>query len=187
MTVVLLSAPSGSGKTTACLQLTDLVRASGAKVCGIVCPAVFKGRHKCAIDMRDLSSGEQRLLARRIAPGEKATLGDWHFEHRTLAWGQHLLSHLPDAEVFILDEIGPLELLHDGGLSLGIDAARHFPAILKVLTIRPSLVLPLTERLENMSVSTIDLSGSNRNEIPRRLFEAFIRSRGRINSLPPSH
>ena len=75
-----------------------------------------------------------------------AATDDWQFDFRVLDWGNETLERLGDCDLFILDEVGPLEFLHHQGLQTGllrIDA-RQYPRM--VVVIRSTLIPVAKER-----------------------------------------
>lgn len=169
---ILLTAPSGLGKTSACLKLLEL--ASGLRVAGVLSLPVFQDGSKIAIHLRDLDSGEERLLARLALPDEAVDVGVWHFDPETVAWGQALLTHLPPVDLVLLDEIGPLELLYDRGLTYMVSALINTQAQLAVITVRPSLVENLRERLDGIPHEVLTLTDENRDDIPYQLHKLIL-------------
>jgi hypothetical protein len=88
-----------------------------------------------------VQSGEQHQLATRrskISPG-RVTEG-WSMDEQTLKWGNERLAPAPAGCLFILDELGPLELKHGVGLmnGMGLISDRHYP--LACVVIRPALL-----------------------------------------------
>lgn len=114
--IVVLSGDIGAGKTTWCARLATHVRAQRLHVAGLLSLGVFDAGEKIAIDLLDLSSGEQRRLAvRRSTPDPHSMTRNWQFEPATLAWGDAVLGALNACDLLIIDELGPLELLHNQG------------------------------------------------------------------------
>ena len=163
--LVLLTAPSGVGKTTACRRLAACARENGLCVAGLLTlPAWQADGRKHALWLHSLADGQARLLAHVTAPA-LATLGMWRFLPTTLAWGREVLHTLPPADVVIVDEIGPLELVHRRGL-LGVAAAlqRARPR-LAVVTVRPQLAEALAARLQPFSPNVLTLTPTSRDAI----------------------
>ena len=139
--LILVTGPSGSGKTRWCQALAATANNLGIAVDGLVSPAVFEGDLKIGIDLLDLRSGVQRRLA--IHRGESSSgqiTADWHFDDEALNWGNTVLEQLGACQLFILDELGPLELQRGVGLTngLGLIAARRYR--LACVVVRPSLL-----------------------------------------------
>jgi nucleoside-triphosphatase THEP1 len=139
--LVLLTGPRGSGKSRWCERLAGAGRAAGLNVTGFVSPAVFESGAKTAIDLLDVSTGARRRLADRPPPGVPGTAGlGWSFHPETLAWGNEVLERIGPCDLLVLDELGPLELRHEGGLAscFPVLAARRHR--LAVVVVRPELL-----------------------------------------------
>ncbi len=152
--LVFLTGPSGSGKTSWCLELVNSARSLGFTIAGLVSPAAFVNGRKVGIDLVDLSSGERRRLAfHRGLPVDKhhalitgPVTGDWQFDSESLQWGVQVLECVGENDLFILDEVGPLEFYGGQGWSSGlrgIDLQRHRLAI---VVVRPPLIPKAKER-----------------------------------------
>lgn len=139
--LIILSGPSGSGKTHWCLGLADHAVGLGILASGLISPAVFEGDRKVGIDLRDLRSGARRHLAvRREAPEQGQPTAEWLFDDETLVWGNGILAELGDCHLFILDELGPLELEHGAGLTNGLSVVASRRYRLACVVIRPALL-----------------------------------------------
>jgi nucleoside-triphosphatase THEP1 len=139
--LILITGPSGSGKTRWCLEFVKLSKASGYNPIGLVSPAVFKDNLKVGIDLINLVSDEQRHLAlRRAETGEGQFPAHWNLNPEVLEWGNGILGQLNSCDLIILDELGPLELDHGGGLTNGIELVSLRRYRLACVVIRPSLV-----------------------------------------------
>ena len=139
--LILVTGSSGSGKTRWCLALADYASILGIHVGGLVSPAVFEGDRKIGIDLLDLGSGAQRRLAVRRGEFSSGQITeDWHVDDKTLNWGNAILAHSGACQLFILDELGPLELERGVGLTnvLGFIAARRYR--LACVVVRSSLL-----------------------------------------------
>jgi hypothetical protein len=139
----LLTGESGAGKTAWCLELTRQAPAVGLLPVGLVSPAVFEMGVKTSIDLMDVSSGERRRLAVwHSQPADPVGIHPlhWHFDPAALAWGNQLLAELPPSALFLLDELGPLEFHHGGGLSAGLARLDARQDRFSVVVIRPALL-----------------------------------------------
>jgi nucleoside-triphosphatase len=149
--LVLLTGVSGSGKTTWCTSLVEQARSRGLNPAGIISPAVFESGIKTGIDLLDIQSGERRLLATRKEPVRspaapiRSTL-NWQFNEDTLAWGNHLLESLPQSDILIMDELGPLEFLENKGLVNGLKLIDQQQHNLACVSVRPNLQATAQER-----------------------------------------
>lgn len=175
MSVILLVADSGLGKTTACRRVVDLARANGLRAAGLLSLPVYEGQARIAISLHDVATGQERILARANGSGDGSRVGIWMFEPDVLGWGRNILASLPDCDLIIIDEIGPLEIEMRQGLTNALDVLNKVGYGVAVVTLRPSLVQALMTSLGSREISTVFLTGENRDGIPatilRRLGE----------------
>ncbi len=178
----LLTAPRGAGKSTFCRALADAARAAGWDVAGLLSPAVFSAGVKVGIAVQALRTGETRQLARSTsAPAFDFKMGHWHFDRSVLGWGNQILEASLPCDLFIVDELGPLELQRNAGWVAALPALRRAQYNLGLVVIRPELVavartllpirdiLPLPETLppdDNGLAYIQQLAERSRIEIP---------------------
>lgn len=106
---LLLTGPPGCGKTTVLLRLKDRLSRSGLKIGGIACPEVREGGQRSGFQIIDLL-GRKGILAHTslyrtggpIVSRYGINLGDLDGISRE--------AFARKADVFIVDEIGPMEL-----------------------------------------------------------------------------
>lgn len=134
--LTLISGPPGSGKSTWCSRLIEKSRAGGLSVGGLLSISIFVGERKVGIDLQDLISGRRRRLADpRTETSEGLVTSRWCFNRQTLRWGNRILRTLPDCDLIIIDELGPLEFLQGEGLQEGLRLinSRKFPGMYVVV------------------------------------------------------
>ena len=149
----LLTAPSGAGKTLFCRALADEARAAGWDVAGILSPAIVKNGIKTGIRVQNLRTKESQLLAvasHSPLPTSHSSLptlstshiplGHWLFDPSALAWGNDLLASCLPADLFIVDELGPLELMRGAGWQNALHALRQQTYKIGIAVVRPSLL-----------------------------------------------
>jgi nucleoside-triphosphatase THEP1 len=145
--LLFITGPSGTGKSTYCLQHARLARSAALRLAGFIAIPVFRHSQKIAIDWIDQAGGERRRLAvRRQGETGKFSTANWRFDPAALQWGNEKLRHLPACDLLFLDELGPLELQQGAGLqaALPLIARRQIPLIIAV--IRPALLPVAHER-----------------------------------------
>ena len=167
MPLFLLTAPSGVGKTTALQRSVLRARQQGLRVGGVLSLAQPHGRlpHPSALWLEDIATGRRRLLAHVAAPAE-ASVGIWRFLEATVAWGNALLADAADADLLVVDEIGPLELNLGKGLHAAFAALRWGRYHRAVVAVRPALVEQLADALAPRQPKVIRLTPENRDTIP---------------------
>jgi nucleoside-triphosphatase THEP1 len=139
--LILVTGPSGTGKTRWCQALVERAKARGISAVGLVSPGVFEGANKIGIDLVDIKSGSRKLLA--VPRGESImgqTTAFWQFEDETINWGNLILEQLGSCQFLILDELGPLEFNRGAGLTNAIPLITARRYHLACVVVRPSLL-----------------------------------------------
>lgn len=174
--LVVLSGKPGSGKTMGCRRLADEVRRRGLTVGGLLSLPTPAGRAGAPAQpaerlLEDLGSGERRPLARRVPP-ESREPGDplWRLSDETLAWGDAVLAGACPADVLIIDEVGPVELLHRRGWHDGLWRALAGRYRLAVVVVRPWLMPRFRELWREPIELVIDVAGID----PRALADDLL-------------
>jgi nucleoside-triphosphatase THEP1 len=151
MTLYLLTAPSGAGKTTFCAALAEQARAAGWDVAGVLCPPVFENGVKTGICAQNLRTRATRPLAALANQSPisnyqlpisnyQLPLGQWLFSPSALAWGNEIFAAALPCDLFIVDELGPLELIRGEGWMNALEALRQGTYKIGVAVVRPSLL-----------------------------------------------
>lgn len=162
--LLLVTGESGAGKTTWCKALIERARAIGIHPSGLISPAVFEVGEKIAIDLIDISSNvNKRMAIRQSAPvigfQSKGSL-NWLFNDQVLKWGNDILQKLNRSDLLVVDELGPLELLENEGLTNGLKLIEEQSYRLACIVVRPSLLATALERWPWGAV--LDISNKDR-------------------------
>jgi nucleoside-triphosphatase THEP1 len=145
--LVLLTGPSGSGKTTWCMELAKWAGSLGLDVDGLVSPSIYQDGIRTGIQLFDLQTGHSRLLAhRRTQHSDGFTTADWQLNDETLQWGNHILAGCQTGQVFILDELGPLEFERGCGMTNGLDVIDQQRYQFACAVVRPAFLSLATSR-----------------------------------------
>ncbi len=147
----------GVGKSTFCRTLVAHARHSGWDVAGLFCPAVFEGDQKTGILAESVRTGEVRLLA-STGPRTPADLrlGQWYFDLAVLDWGDQIIASSPPCDLLIVDELGPLELIHQAGWRSALEVLGSNQYQVGLVVVRPELQLQVHQRLPITSTLTLD-------------------------------
>lgn len=141
--LLLVSGSSGAGKTHWCRQMVDAARLQGLTIAGLLSLPVFEQGRKSRIDLLDLQTGLQRILAvHRDGLGTGPVVGPWHFDPAVLLWGNEIIRAIQPCQLLILDELGPLEFEQNTGLTNALELIASRSCRLACVVVRPSL-LPL--------------------------------------------
>ena len=151
--ILVLTGPSGAGKTRLCMQTARILQQLGARVAGLLSPARMEGGRKTGIFVEDVVSGERRLLAER--PHGRPS--GWQLAPAALQWGAGILRNAPPHDVLVVDELGPLELEHGGGWIVACEVLAEDPAAAMVV-VRPPLIDRFRQRVSGREVKVIEVT-----------------------------
>lgn len=176
--VILVSGWRQAGKTTVLLAVREAAIRAGLSAGGFLSVARFEDGVKTGIDLLDAASGEMIPLATVGGEGAIRT-GYYTFNPQALDAGLRYAVSGAQADVFIVDELGPLELLRGEGWAavIPVIAARAFGVAFVV--VRPELLDLLRERLALPPDSpVIVVDESNRDDLRAALI-AWVASQRR--------
>ena len=109
-TILLVSGGRRAGKSTLLFAIRQAVQAAGLSVGGLHSPARFEDGTKTGIDLVDAATGQALPLAEAGTGGTVST-GRYSFDPAALAAGLAYAERGKTADVFLVDELGPLELV----------------------------------------------------------------------------
>jgi nucleoside-triphosphatase len=179
-----LTASRGAGKTAFCRALSEQARAAGWDVAGLLSPAVFEDEGKTGILAEALRTRETHPLAiANLQPsnlptlqhGERGTnrqdnafsleLGNWLFDPSIITWGNQILETCLPCDLFIVDELGPLELIRGEGWINALGALRQPHYRVGLIVIRPELLETVRQILPIMQVIALEPSNSPAQQV----------------------
>jgi nucleoside-triphosphatase len=163
--VVLLTGERGAGKTQLCQQVVARARQAGYSCAGVLSPAVILQGEKVGIDLIDVATGEERLLAEADRAGGEVRWGRYRFVRATLEWAGESLRGATPCDLLVVDELGPLELKLGQGLVGALDVLEEGAFSLALVVVRPELVDEVTERLGSAETSVLQLDPQNREQV----------------------
>jgi nucleoside-triphosphatase THEP1 len=137
--VFLLTGEQGSGKTTFLTALASALIDRGIIVGGFTAPVVVESDQRIGYDLVSVHNGERRVLCRTSGIASEIAAGPYKFDPAMITWGSSLMLDSPDTIVYLLDEIGPLELT-GGGWSDALHKIISRNQGIVILSVRTSLV-----------------------------------------------
>lgn len=114
--LIILSGPRGSGKSTLLFTLLPLLRKEKLKVGGIIAQGLWQNGIRSGFNLLDLESGKYTPLCRRSDENGARQPTPFTFFEEGMASGEKALSvqQCSNADVVIVDEVGPLEIQGEG-------------------------------------------------------------------------
>ncbi len=145
---VIITGEKNSGKTNWLDLIVQRAEARGYAVGGFLSRGIWSNSQKIGYDLEDIHTGEKRPLARRTeTPGAgELVAGSYVFDPLVFDWAGRSLRDERSADVLIVDEFGPLEMLGNGFEPAITWLVGHFSGIL-VISVRPALMDALLQRL----------------------------------------
>lgn len=144
--LLILTGPVHSGKTSFLRTLAADARRRGLPAAGYLSAAVFDGDDRAGYDLEILPEGASYPFLRKEGESGWPRVGPYVVVPDTLERAIRTIRSSAGAHLFIVDELGPLELAGEGVWPALEGVFARPPAVL-VLTIRDSLVGPFRGRI----------------------------------------
>jgi nucleoside-triphosphatase THEP1 len=145
--VIFLTGEKHAGKTGMLLELVQEAQARGLHTAGIASPGLWDAQgHRAGFDLLELDTDHRYPLSRRIH-------GLWPipymFDAESVSRGRKALSvaRCKDADLVIVDEVGPLELT-GGGWAGSLPALLSLQGPVHVWVVRRSLLQAVQDRFQ---------------------------------------
>jgi nucleoside-triphosphatase THEP1 len=183
---VIVTGGTGSGKTTLVLALVERLRAGGLRVAGIVAPGMLQQSRRSGFDIVDLRTGERRPLSREAnVEGSHARWSRFAFLPEGLALGSEALGDSAlDADVIVVDEVGPFEL-SGGGWAAALDAlAARYDGVM-LIVVRRSVVEAVRSRWGADRALVFDASSTTPEDLASCLADAAAERRRAVGPSGP--
>lgn len=130
----------GAGKSSFCRGVSQAARQSNWDVAGLLSPAYFEQGLKTGILAEDLRTAKSlRLASISSQSPDDLAFGGWYFDPYTLAWGNRVLQNSLPCDLLIVDELGPLELIHHIGWQAALGILQQGGYRLALVVIRSEL------------------------------------------------
>jgi nucleoside-triphosphatase THEP1 len=155
-TVVVTGPPDG-GKTTTALELAGRLAGAGHTVVGFIQLGEVVDGRKVGFRVRDLGSGREAGIARRVERGEGDFGTRFSFDRAGFELARAALAPAAPGVVVVIDELGPVELRGEGHMP-AVRRALAVPGLAgAVLVVRRSLVPALLAALSATDAVVIDV------------------------------
>lgn len=174
--IIALSGASGVGKTTLCREIHRRLSEKGVDVAGILSPPVFENGIKTRIMVQDLKTGRQTQLAEIEAVPGSLTEKRWRFSGEGWEHGRSGLARALPCDVLIIDEIGPIEILHSEGWVDVFELLKKEGYLKAVVTVRPELLDEFCKRTGDAAPMMLSASPDSREALLERICRFFSES-----------
>jgi nucleoside-triphosphatase THEP1 len=156
--LIIITGATGEGKTTFARRVIENLIRNGITVSGFLAVGVQEGNERIGFDLTDPASGERIALCRTSGTPDQPRTGRYYFSPQALAWGSRRLdpSGKPGISLFLIDEVGPLEL-SGKGWAPAMDKLCERSEIPQLWVVRSSLVREVSGRWKTGGTTIADI------------------------------
>lgn len=114
--VIIITGMEKTGKSTVLMEMVELLHRYNIVTGGFVSPAVYENNIHVGYDLQDLQTNQRVILSRTYGDLSMPKVGNYYFYKDGLSLGKKLLEieTVKNADVVVIDEIGPWELKYQG-------------------------------------------------------------------------
>jgi nucleoside-triphosphatase THEP1 len=156
--VIMITGHVGQGKTTFLQALAAGLMSKGIKAAGFFSVGVHENNQRIGFDLEDIRTGQKMMISRNTPHEGWKNQGHYYFNTEVFQIESELLQQQirDGADLFILDEVGPLEL-NDSGWSPLIVQLCHTRSSPMIWIVRRSLARRATRKwnVGNVYIFTI--------------------------------
>ena len=165
--IVLLSGERQIGKSSLCFCLEEQLHQSNIEVSGIITRRA--GPHK--LEVKELRTQTSYALTARHPSADQndLTLPNFQMDPDAMARGIAAIADSFPTDIFILDELGPLELLRGKGGHRALYLLKKARYRLAFVVVRPELLIEAMWQLPQISYTVITITEENRDLLPESL------------------
>ncbi len=153
----ILTGPVHSGKTTFLQRLTAELKHRKIAVDGFLSLSVKEREEFIGYDLFDLQQESSTPFIRKTGKEKWQRIGDYYFIPETLDMAQNIILRSREADIKVIDEVGPLEL-HGKGLWPALEKTVSLPAPDLVCVIRNALLETWIEKLKPKPAKIFDIT-----------------------------
>jgi nucleoside-triphosphatase len=168
---VFLTGIPGVGKSTVVRKVAERIQQDGVKVGGMTSGDLRSGSSRIGFEIRNLMTGEVGVLAHVSQPAGPR-IGKYHVKSEDLdkIGAEAILCAIKDADLIVIDEVGPMELTSRRFK----DAVQAALACGKFLlgTVHRNAQDPLVQAIKSdRTIEVIEVTNENRDSLPNLLVE----------------
>lgn len=168
--IMVLTGEVHEGKTGAARYLSDCLKTKGFDVQGILSPGVFENGERVSFESENIKTGEKKPLAVRHKSKRRFPFGRYRFNAETLKHDNRLIRDIckSQADLLIIDEIGPLELAEKGRFK-GLNTAIKQKDLLQLWIIRKNKLNEASAKWQLASGNIWNIHKQKPSEICREI------------------
>ena len=168
--IILITGERQAGKTTLCLKLYRLLKRQGIAVSGMI---TRQPRPHTLISI-ELRNGHRHTLTYPFDSDQGIALTHFRINPETMARSAEGVHRSFPTQVFILDELGPLELVRGEGWIEALSLLKTGEYNVALIVVRLTLLSAAVRQLTADWYTLIRLTAHNRDAISERLFQEIL-------------
>ena len=170
--IVLITGERQIGKSTACTRLVEILQEQRLQVSGLI----TRRTGPDDLQVTELRSGETYPLTVSRASDEGIPVGHFRMDDVAMARSAKALDASFPTQIFILDEIGPLELVQGKGWARALKLLKRFEYDVAFVVIRPELLVHAVWQLPASYYTVVHVTRDIRDAVPISLLRIATES-----------
>lgn len=166
---LLLTGRPGSGKSTIIQQIVRDLKSRGIRIAGLYCPEIRGPEGRLGFKIVELSSGEERILAHVKERGPRVSKYGVNLANLQ-EMSKKAIESLSEADVVVIDEIGPMEVMSPLFRELVRKALNSSKPVLSAIHKRTERGF-IAEIKSRKDVEIFEVTPTRREEIAREIKE----------------
>lgn len=166
--VFILTGPVHSGKTTLLKKVVYELKEQKIKIDGFLSEAILKNKETVGYDLFDLKEEKSIPFIRRTEEKNWQRIGLYFFIPQGLAEAKKIILRGKDADISVVDEVGPLEL-YEKGFWPALKQVIFLPLTSYLLVVRINILEDFLATLGKSEVKVFDIR--NKEILPQLVEE----------------
>lgn len=170
--IIMITGERRTGKTTLCLKLSEQLRRHGLTVSGMI----TQQPEPHTLVSTELRTGHRHTLTHPFDSPQGIALTHFRINPETMVRSARGVQRSFPTQVFILDELGPLELVRGEGWVEVLSLLKSGTYVVALIIVRPTLLDEAICQLPADWYTLIKLTKENRDDIRERLAQEILSS-----------
>ncbi|MFB6283132.1 MAG: NTPase [Halobacteria archaeon] len=170
---ILLTGRPGVGKTTVFEKTVGKLEEEGITVGGVTSPEIREDGSRVGFEIRDLESGESRILAHKDREGE-TEFGSYSVFRKNVAEISETAFPIAieEADVIAIDEIAPMEIISDIFVDYVLESLDSDKPVLGVVHLKTETGI-IGEIKKRPDTKVKEVTVENRERLPSEVHRVF--------------
>ncbi|MCK5822653.1 MAG: hypothetical protein KAG95_01525 [Bacteroidales bacterium] len=164
--IYIITEDEHKGKTTFVKNLVSKLLTKGLNIQGFIAEAVINNKTLSGYNLKNLHNNEKMQLITKEQHDDWLKLGPYYFNSEGFDFGNNILSNknITNADLIVIDEIGPLELSENGWFNQ-INNLLTVNSVSMIWVVRKSIIKEVIEKWKISNYEIINISLHNENEM----------------------